>query len=227
MGKTRGRQATDRWAEAVSHLRGVDPRWNALIDRLGPCELRPRPRPDWFGTLVRAIISQQISTHAAKAIDGRLRNLAGERHEPAALLALAEETLRGIGISGVKARYIRNLAEAVQTKTVALHTFQRHEDEAIVAALTSIKGIGVWTAEMFLIFSLARPDVLPVGDLGIRMAIRDWFELAEMPTPTQCRELTVSWRPYRSIASWYLWRAKDTRNPDASGTSQPQVSKRT
>jgi DNA-3-methyladenine glycosylase II len=178
-----------------------------LIERVGPCLLRPRP--DRFGTLVRAIIGQQISSRAAAAIDARLCALGGEPHEPAALLALSEEALRGAGLSGVKARYLLNLSEAVASGHVPLDEFDGWDDEAIVASLTSVKGVGVWTAEMFLIFALNRPDVLPVGDLGVRVAIRDRHGLAELPRPQQCRELAESWRPFRSIAIWYLWRGFD------------------
>jgi DNA-3-methyladenine glycosylase II len=204
----RKRQPKDPWARAVEHLRKLDTRWSDLIDRVGPCILRPRP--DRFGTLVRAIIGQQISSRAAASIDAKLRALAGELHTPGPLLALGEEKLRTAGISGVKARYILNLAEAVASGRVPVDEFHDWDDEAIVASLTSIKGIGVWTAEMFLIFALNRPDVLPVGDLGVRVAIRDRHGLDELPRPQLCRELAEPWRPYRSIAIWYLWRGFDT-----------------
>jgi DNA-3-methyladenine glycosylase II len=204
----RKRQPKDPWTRAVEYLRKLDPRWSDLIDRVGPCILRPRP--DRFGTLVRAIIGQQISSRAAASIDARLRALAGEPHAPEPLLALGEEKLRTAGISGVKSRYILNLAEAVASGRVPVDEFHDWDDEAIVASLTSIKGIGVWTAEMFLIFALNRPDVLPVGDLGVRVAIRDRHGLAELPKPQLCRELAEPWRPYRSIAIWYLWRGFDT-----------------
>ena len=197
----------DPWAEAIAHLRAIDEKWAARIEKVGPC--RMEIRSDRFGTLVRAIIGQQISTKAARSIDQRLRDLAGDTHEPEALLKVGLDGLRSVGLSGVKAQYILNLAEAVLAGAVPLHEFHEWEDEAIVASLTSIKGIGPWTAEMFLVFCLGRPDVISPGDLGIRAGLRNHHGLDAMPTPKQCRELTESWRPYRSVAMWYLWREID------------------
>jgi len=195
----------DPWADAVAHLRGVDGEWASLIDRVGPCQIRPRK--DRFSTLVRAIVGQQISTKAAESIDARLRALVGYPYTPEGVLAAGETALRSVGLSGVKARYALNLAEAVRSKSVPLHKFHRWDDDAIVASLTSIKGIGVWTAEMFLIFSLGRPDVFPVGDLGIRVAIRDRLGLSDFPKLEVYRSVAEPWRPFRSVASWYLWRS--------------------
>ena len=156
---------TDRWADAVKHLRRVDPRLREVIERIGPCRLAPRP--DRFGTLVRAIVGQQISSKAA-AVDrpaaARPRRRAAP---PARLLELGEAALRSVGLSAVKARYVLNLAEAVVERLRPARRVRRSwDDDAIIAALTSIKGIGVWTAEMFLIFALNRPDVLPVARPG-------------------------------------------------------------
>jgi DNA-3-methyladenine glycosylase II len=198
----------DRWADAVRHLRRVDPRLRATIKRIGPCRLAPRP--DRFGTLVNSIVGQQISSRAAAAINQRLHALAGHPHMPHRLLALGEQALQNVGLSRSKARYVLNLADSVVNGSVPLDAFDSSwDDAAITAALTSIKGIGVWTAEMFLIFSLNRPDVLPAHDLGIRAAIRDLFGLADLPKPRECLALTEPWRPYRTIASWYMWRSKD------------------
>lgn len=200
-------EPVDPWADGVAHLRALDPRWGAIIDAVGPCRLQIRP--DRFGTLVRAIIGQQISSKAATSIDKRLRDLAGEPHAHAPLLAVGEEGLRSVGLSGVKARYVLNLARAVGDGAVPLDEVHGWEDDAIVAALTSIKGIGPWTAEMFLIFALGRPDVLSVGDLGLRVGLRSFYRLDELPTPRECRELTEAWRPYRTVAMWYLWEQID------------------
>jgi DNA-3-methyladenine glycosylase II len=197
----------DPWAEAIAHLRAIDEKWAARIDKVGPCRIEIRP--DRFGTLVRAIIGQQISTKAARSIDQRLRDLAGDIHEPESLRKVGLDALRSVGLSGVKAQYILNLAEAVLSGSVPIHEFHEWEDEAIVASLTSIKGIGPWTAEMFLVFCLGRLDVISPGDLGIRVGIKNHHGLDAMPTPKQCRELTESCRPYRSIAMWYLWREID------------------
>ena len=211
------RLRSDPWAAAVAHLRAVDPRWDSVIERVGPCPLRPRPVRDRFGTLVRAIIGQQISSKAAASIDARLRALAGTPHEPAALLALGEAQLRAAGLSGVKARYVLNLAEAAADGRIPLGRIGALDDEQIIARLTAVKGIGRWTAEMFLIFALNRPDVLPVDDLGIRAGLRDHYGLAELPTPRGCVPLAEPWRPYRSVAMWYLWRRRDTPAPATPG----------
>ncbi len=207
-------ESVDPWAEGAAFLRALDPKWEAIIDEVGPCRLRPRP--DRFGTIVRAIVGQQISAKAASSIDRRVRDLAGELHEPVALLAIGEVGLRSAGLSGVKSRYILNLAQAVRDGSIALDEVHAWEDEAIVAALTSIKGIGPWTAEMFLIFALGRMDVLSVGDLGVRVGLRSFYGLDELPGPRECRELTEAWRPYRTIAMWYMWEQID--NP-----KKPQV----
>ena len=198
-----------RWAAAVRHLRRVDPHLRAIIDRVGPCRLEPRS--DRFGTLVRAIIGQQISSKAAASIHGRLVEIGGEPHRPERLIELGEVALRGVGLSGVKARYVLNLAEAVASGAVPLDAIDDSwSDARVTEALVSIKGIGVWTAEMFLIFALNRPDVLPASDLGVRAGLRDRHGLAELPRPGECYELAEAWRPYRSIASWYLWKGADT-----------------
>jgi DNA-3-methyladenine glycosylase II len=117
--------------------------------------------------------------------------------------------LRACGLSGVKARYVLNLAQAVKDGSVPLDEVHSWEDEAIIAGLTSIKGVGPWTAEMFLIFALGRPDVLSVGDLGIRVGLKSFYGLEELPGPRECRELTEKWRPYRTVAMWYLWEGID------------------
>jgi DNA-3-methyladenine glycosylase II len=218
MARTRTRKPKDPWEEAIEHLRRVDPEhFGPLIERVGPCLLRPRP--DRFGTLVRAIVGQQISSRAAAAIAGRLQALAGDTYEPEALIALGEDALRSVGLSGVKARYLLNLSEAVASGAVPVDQLDGWDDEAIVESLTSVKGIGVWTAEMFLIFALNRPDVLPVGDLGVRVGIRDRHGLGELPKPQQCRVLAEPWRPFRTIASWYLWRSADQPRPETPTSS--------
>ncbi len=205
--RTRRRSPKDPWADAMAHLRSLDEKWAERIDKVGPCKLDLRP--DRFGTLVRAIIGQQISTKAARSIDQRLRDLAGDPHEPESIIKVGFDGLRSVGLSGVKARYVLNLCEAVIAGTVPLDEFHDWEDEAIVASLTSIKGVGPWTAEMFLVFCLGRPDVISPGDLGIRVGFQRHHGLEAPPTPKQCRELAEPLRPYRSIAMWYLWREVD------------------
>ncbi len=202
-------RSRNRWGPAVRHLRRVDPHLRAIIDRIGPCRLEPHP--DRFGALVRSIISQQISSKAAMSINRRLVAIGGDPHHPSRLLELGEASLRSVGLSGAKARYVLNLAEAVDSGQVPLNRFDNSwDDAAITQVLTSVKGIGVWTAEMFLIFALNRPDILPASDLGVRVALRDRHGLAQLPAPRECHALAEPWRPYRTIASWYIWRAADT-----------------
>jgi DNA-3-methyladenine glycosylase II len=205
----------DPWEPAIAHLRAIGTIWSPLIDRVGPCTLRPRR--DRFGTLVRAIIGQQISSRAAASIDARLRAAAGTPHAPEALLALGEAGIRGAGLSGVKARYVLNLSEAVAAGRIPLGRIGRYNDAEIIARLTTVKGIGTWTAEMFLIFSLNRPDVLPVGDLGVRVGLRDHHGLDHLPIPSECVALAEPWRPFRTVAMWYLWKAIDAPKTKGQG----------
>ena len=199
----------NRWTVAVRHLRRVDPHLRAIIDRIGPCRLEPHP--DRFSALVRSIIGQQISTKAAASIHARLVALGGEPHRPARLIEIGEANLRTVGLSSAKARYVLNLAEAVASGQVPLDQFDDSwDDQAITEALTAVKGIGVWTAEMFLIFVLNRPDILPVSDLGVRVGLRNRHGLSELPRPRDCHALAETWRPYRTIASWYIWKGSDT-----------------
>ncbi len=211
-------EAVDPWADGVAHLRALDPKWEAIIDAVGPCRLTPRA--DRFGTIVRAIIGQQISSKAASSIARRLSELVGEPHQPGPILAVGEEGLRGVGLSGVKARYVLNLARAASEGALPLDEVHAWEDEAIAAALTAIKGIGPWTVEMFLIFALGRQDVLSVGDLGIRVGLRSFYGLDELPNAQECRALTEGWRPYRTIAMWYLWEQID--NPPKKPKPSPE-----
>jgi DNA-3-methyladenine glycosylase II len=162
---------------------------------------------DPFHTLARSIISQQISTKAAASIGQRLLDLVAPRpFAPKVVLQLGEEDLRSCGLSRAKAVYLQDLAHQVHSGNVTLDTLQSLEDEDVIAALTQIKGIGRWTAEMFLIFSLGRPDVLPVDDLGLRAGIQRCDGLDEMPTKSAVRARGAIWQPYRSVATWYLWR---------------------
>lgn len=204
----------NRWSSAVAHLIEANRRWIPLVDRIGPCLLRPRR--DRFGTLVRAIIGQQISSKAAASIDRRLRTLSGGPHRPEKLLSMGAVGLRSVGLSGVKAQYVLNLAEMVHSGDLQLAQLGRWSDERIVESLTKVKGVGVWTAEMFLIFALNRPDVLPAADLGVRTGLRRYFGLEELPKPRDCISLSEPWRPFRTVAMWYLWRDLDS---PASGST--------
>lgn len=209
------RASLDQWAHAVKHLRRVDPYLKDLIDRVGACRLSPHP--DRFSALVRAIIGQQISTKAARSIHLKLTVLTGDPPRPERLIELGEAELRTAGLSGAKARYILNLAEAVVSGELPIDEFDdTWDDQTISGALTAVKGIGIWTAEMFLIFVMNRPDVLPASDLGVRVGLRDRHGLSDLPAPRDCHSLAEAWRPYRTIASWYIWRGLDTPQPESA-----------
>jgi DNA-3-methyladenine glycosylase II len=193
--------------EAVAHLRERDPVLRGVIERVGPFEASHEP--DLWWSLVDAIASQQLSVKAASTIVGRLAALApeGRRPTPEELLALPTETLRACGLSGAKAAYVRDLAGRWVDGTLEPHRLPEVPDEAVVEHLTAVKGVGRWTAEMILIFTLKRPDVLPVGDLGLRSAVQLAYGLPERPAPKEVTALAEPWRPYRSAATLYLWRS--------------------
>ncbi len=182
-----------------------------VIQAVGPCRLSLRR--DRFGMLARSILYQQISGHAAKAIHGRL-----VAAMPAGVLSaeglanLSDSEYRAAGVSGPKARYLRSLGELTLDGDVRLSRIGRLTDDQIIAELTKVKGIGVWTAQMFLMFSLGRPDVLPWDDLGVRQAIERLFGLDEAPDRARCEEIARPWRPYATIASWYCWRSLELEN---------------
>ena len=175
-------------------MAAADPVLAELIARLGPCTLAPQE--DLFGSLVESIVSQQISVKAADSIFRRLvASLPEGRLDAAALAAQPVEALRGAGLSGAKALSVLDLA-----------ALRAAPDDAVIAALIPVRGVGRWTAEMFLIFALGRPDILPVGDLGLRRGVRVFYRLPADPAPAELPPLAASWRPYRSVATWYLWR---------------------
>jgi DNA-3-methyladenine glycosylase II len=188
-----------------------DPVLAAIIKRHGPCALgEARDRFDHFTMLVRAIVFQQLSTKAATTIYNRLlERMPRGVANPQSLAVLSDEDLRAAGISRQKAAYLRDLASRVAAGDVPLDSIESLPDEEVIAALTRVKGIGRWTAEMFLIFRLQRPDVLPIGDLGILNAIQKAYRLRKKPTAKRLQKIGEPWRPYRSIACWYLWRSLD------------------
>ena len=186
-----------------------DPVLGAIIKKHGPCGLgEARTRFDHFAMLVRAIVFQQLSTKAATTIHGRLiASLPGGTLTPQALAAITDEQMRAAGISRQKAGYLKDLCAKVSSGAVPLDSLEAMSDEEVITALTQVKGIGRWSAEMFLIFRLQRPDVLPLGDLGILNAIQKLYRLRKKPTAARMTKLGEAWKPYRSVASWYLWRS--------------------
>jgi DNA-3-methyladenine glycosylase II len=199
--------------KATAALAASDPRMAALIERVGEIDLatrlarRKEERPgDAYGALLRAIVGQQLSTKAARTIYLRVVDLfGGTTPSPVRLLAATEADLRGAGLSGRKVEYVRDLATHVLSGELELDRLDQLADEEAIEEIVAVRGLGRWTAEMFLIFHLERPDVLSGGDLGIRKAVQIEYELDEMPTPEQVVEIGEPWRPHRSLASLYLW----------------------
>ncbi len=202
-------------AAATAHLVAADPVMAGLVRAVGPLELRP-PRPGHFEALCRSIIYQQLSGRAAGAIFERFRALYGPDDafpEPAAVLATPPETLRAAGLSRQKIASLHSLAAHFVSGDLDEHGLEHWPDEEVIAHLVRVRGIGRWTAEMFLIFQLQRPDVLPVDDLGINRAIMRRYGLPAMPKPEQVRAIGAPWRPHATAACLYLWRSEDTALP--------------
>jgi DNA-3-methyladenine glycosylase II len=199
-------------SEAIAHLRAADPVLRKLIDEIGVDSLGDRrvgrPR-DHYGALVRTIVGQQLSTRAARAIYERLtERFGGRAPTPEEVLAEEPEELRtSVGLSHAKVRYLRSLAEHVLDGSLELGKLSQHPDDEVIAELTAITGIGLWSAHIFLMFHLQRPDVLPVGDLGIRKAFQVAYGLAELPDAPVMERIAEPWRPYRTVACLFLWRS--------------------
>jgi DNA-3-methyladenine glycosylase II len=198
--------------EALDHLSRADDVMAALIELHGPLDLEERPgRPaDAYGALLRSIVGQQLSVAAARSIYNRLLELfGGETPTPESLLAADPDALRAAGLSGAKVKYVRSLAEHVQAGDLHLDSLGDMSDEAVIAELTVVKGVGLWSSHMFLLFFLKRPDILPVGDLGVRRAVERAYGLEGLPDAETLERLGERWAPYRSLASLYLWESLD------------------
>jgi DNA-3-methyladenine glycosylase II len=191
---------------ALKHLKKSDPVMAAIIDRVGTMKMQYR-EPS-FETLVRSIVYQQLSGKVATVIFARLHAAAGEEKlTPAGIMKLRPERMRKAGLSAQKTLYIRELAKHTKRGKVVFETLPDSEDAIVIEHLTQVKGIGVWTAQMFLMFALKRPDVLPVADLGIRSAMKKAYGLEELPKPEEMAQIAKAWKPYTSVACWYLWRS--------------------
>ena len=199
--------------EGLDHLRSADDTLAVVIDERGPLDLeaRVRGRPaDAYGALLRAIVGQQLSVAAARTIYGRFTDLfGGHTPSPQEILEFDPDTLRGAGLSRAKALYVRSLAEHVVSGELELDRLDELGDEEVTREITAVKGLGRWTADMFLIFHLGRPDVLPVGDLGVRRAVERLYGFEGLPSAPELEALGERWRPYRSLASLYLWESLD------------------
>lgn len=199
-------------SEAIDHLRAADPVLRGLIDSIGVDSLGDRrigrPR-DHYGALVRTIVGQQLSTRAARAIYERLtQRFGGRAPTPEEIMAEDPEELRtSVGLSHAKVRYLRSLAEHALDGSLELDKLARLSDAEVIAELTAISGIGLWSAHIFLMFHLQRPDILPVGDLGIRKAFQNAYKLPALPEAAEMERIAQPWRPYRTTASLFLWRS--------------------
>lgn len=196
----------------VRHVRAADPRLDALVRRIGPYTLHWQQRRDHFQALVETIVHQQVSMKAGATIFGRVKALCSDRSSdltPDGVLARTPEELREAGLSRQKASYVQDLARRTVDGSLPLYRLHRLDDARVVEELTRVKGLGVWSAEMFLMFRLGRLDVLPVSDLGLQKGVQALFALPELPGPRAIRELLLPCAPFRSLATWYLWRALD------------------
>ena len=195
-------------ARAIEHLTGADPKLAAVIQRVGAFRLTPKAEGTHFDAVCRSIIYQQLSGKAAATIHNRVLELYGGRHPmPGELASTADERLRAAGLSRQKLSYLKDLAARVVANDVPIEMLHELPDEAVIDALIRVKGVGRWTAQMFLMFRLGRPDVLPDLDLGIQKAIQRAYGLRKRPLPARVIKIGAPWTPYRTVASWYLWRS--------------------
>jgi DNA-3-methyladenine glycosylase II len=191
---------------AIKHLKKSDPVLAGIIQRVGPYAIQYR-EPS-FESLVRSIVYQQLSGRVASVIFGRLHAAAGqEQLTPEGIMRLRPEKMRKLGLSGQKTLYIRELAKHTKRGSIVFENLHEAEDAIVIEHLTRVKGIGVWTAQMFLMFALRRTDVLPVADLGIRAAMKKAYGLEDLPKPEEMERIAAAWKPYSSVACWYLWRS--------------------
>jgi 3-methyladenine DNA glycosylase/8-oxoguanine DNA glycosylase len=195
--------------KAVNHLKKSDPVLRTIIERVGPCRIEFGV-PE-FCSLAEAIVYQQLYGKAAVTIFKRFAALAGEPLTPEGILKLSDEQLRSVGLSKQKSAYLKDLAAKTAGGLLDFSRLPDLTDEEVIQHLTQVKGIGVWTAHMFLMFSLRRPNVLPTGDYGVQMAIRKHYKKRKLPKPKDMEKIAKAWEPYRSVACWYMWRSLDIK----------------
>jgi len=204
-----------------------DPVLGAAIKQIGACGMADRQRKDHLSALCGSIVSQQLSTKAAATIFGRLVALFPDGRIPdaAAIAAQSDEALRGVGLSGQKVSYLRDLTARIMDGRLQLDELESLPDDVVIERLTAVKGFGRWTAEMFLMFRLHRPDVLPAGDLGIVNAIQRLYRLRKKPDAKRVLKIGEAWKPYRSVASWYLWQTLRNEPLNTAADSRPRSPK--
>jgi DNA-3-methyladenine glycosylase II len=199
--------------KAINHLKKSDPVLRGIIERVGPCQMEFGP-PE-FHSLAEAIVYQQLHGKAAVTIFKRFTALAGEPLTPDGVLKLSDEQLRSAGLSKQKSGYLKDLATKSRDRLLDFTKLVEMSDEEVIKHLTQVKGVGVWTAQMFLIFTLKRPDVLPTGDYGVQAAMKKHYRKRKMPKPKEMEKIARPWSPYRSIACWYLWKSMDMKTVGA------------
>ena len=195
--------------KAVNHLKNCDPVLRAIIERVGPCRMEFSV-PE-FCSLAEAIVYQQLNGKAAVTIFKRFSDLAGNPLTPEGILKLSDEQLRSVGLSKQKSSYLKDLAAKTASGLLNFNTLHKLPDGEVIKHLTQVKGIGVWTAHMFLIFSLRRPNILPTGDYGVQVAVKKHYKKRKLPKPKDMEKIARSWEPYRSVACWYMWRSLDIK----------------
>jgi 3-methyladenine DNA glycosylase/8-oxoguanine DNA glycosylase len=195
--------------KAVIHLKKSDPVLRAIIERVGPCRMEFGPAE--FCSLAEAIVYQQLNGKAAVTIFKRFAALAGEPLTPQGILKLSDAQLRSVGLSKQKSAYLKDLAAKTASGLLDFSCLPKLSDEEVIQHLTQVKGIGVWTAHMFLIFSLRRPNVLPTGDYGVQVAVKKYYKKRKLPKPKDMEKIARAWEPYRSVACWYMWRSLDIK----------------
>ena len=194
---------------AVNHLKKSDPILRAIIERVGPYRIQYGP-PE-FHSLAESIVYQQLNGRAAETIFDRFTGLAGDPVTPKGILKLTEAQMRSAGLSKQKSSYLRDMAERATRGDLDFSKLHELSDEEVIEHLTQVKGVGQWTAQMFLMFTLRRPNVLPTGDFGVQMAIKKHYKKRKLPKPLQMEKIAKAWEPYRSFACWYLWRSLDLK----------------
>ena len=195
--------------KAIFHLKNSDPVLRAIIENVGPC--RMEYGEPTFHSLAESILYQQLNGKAAETILRRFTQAAGDPLTPEGILKLSEQQMRAVGLSKQKSSYLRDLAQKTQSGALDFEKLAHMTEADIIEHLTQVKGVGVWTAHMFLMFTMRRPDVLPTGDYGIQVAIKKHYRKRKLPKPKDMEKIAKAWSPYRSVACWYLWRSLDIK----------------
>ena len=209
MPKTNGSSQATRHRKAIDHLKKSDPVLAQIIERVGPCRMEfGEPT---FHSLAEAILYQQLNGKAAVTIFNRFAALAGNPLTPPGILKLTDAQMREVGLSRQKTSYLRDLSEKTQAGLLEFARMPQMAEEDVIAHLTQVKGVGVWTAHMFLMFTLRRPDILPTGDYGVQAAMKKYYKKRKWPKPDVMDKIAKPWAPYRSIACWYLWKSLDMK----------------